>query len=184
MERTGGAPAKERPLFVWDASFELMLYAFVESILENDKITKKNEVVETWGSDTGQKLIEILTREQSQSFKDDLEVMKFICTPVWKYMFNKGVDNLKTNNKGVYILSDNEFKLIGKIVQAGDSIVEKHLHRSRISLYLSYINGLVRGCLDNLGLSASVSAVFEANALSITCTLKDETAAAAGPTSM
>lgn len=40
---------------------------------------------------------------------DILELVKFICKDVWISLFDKQVDNLRTNHRGVYVVSDNAF---------------------------------------------------------------------------
>lgn len=47
-----------------------------------------------------------------QRFKDELDVMKFICKEFWSTVFKKQIDNLRTNHQGVYVLLDNRFKFI------------------------------------------------------------------------
>lgn len=55
-----------------------------------------------------------LTREWPR-FKDELETIKFICTDFWSSIYKKQIDNLRTNNQGLYVLQDNHFRFISKI---------------------------------------------------------------------
>ena len=55
--------------------------------------------------------------EQKPSFSrdrarmlDTLDVIKFCCKDLWTIVFRKQIDNLKTNHRGVYVLTDNTFR--------------------------------------------------------------------------
>jgi len=41
--------------------------------------------------------------------------MKFLCTEFWKLAFSKGVDNLRTNNAGTFIIVDEAFKFMARV---------------------------------------------------------------------
>ncbi|GAA5828928.1 hypothetical protein JCM3770_003523, partial [Rhodotorula araucariae] len=41
---------------------------------------------------------------------DPLEVVKFICKDVWSALYDKQVDNLRTNHRGVYVLLDHSLR--------------------------------------------------------------------------
>jgi len=43
-------------------------------------------------------------------FTDTLDVIKFLCKDLWMLVFRKQIDNLKTNHRGVYVLTDNSFR--------------------------------------------------------------------------
>jgi len=55
-----------------------------------------------------------LTREWPK-FKDELEIVKFICTDFWTATYGKQIDNLRTNNQGLYVLQDNTFRFLNKM---------------------------------------------------------------------
>ena len=55
------------------------------------------------GFNAGYRLIEKLTREYP-NFKDELDLMKFVCKDFWTCVFKKQIDNLRTNHQGVYVL--------------------------------------------------------------------------------
>nr|ACO14282.1 Trafficking protein particle complex subunit 6B [Esox lucius] len=54
--------------------------------------------LEGMGFRVGQGLIERFTKD-SPSFKDDLDIMKFICKDFWINVFRKQIDNLRTNHQ-------------------------------------------------------------------------------------
>ncbi|OKL56746.1 hypothetical protein UA08_07884 [Talaromyces atroroseus] len=65
--------------------------------------------LESLGYRVGQGLAERFSRDRPR-FADNLDVIKFICKDLWTILFKKQVDNLKTNHRGVYVLSDNSFR--------------------------------------------------------------------------
>lgn len=48
-------------------------------------------------------------------FNDTLDVIKFLCKDLWTLVFKKQIDNLKTNHRGVYVLTDNMFRPLGRM---------------------------------------------------------------------
>jgi hypothetical protein len=51
-------------------------------------------------------------------------VIKFICKDLWTLVFRKQVDNLKTNHRGVYVLTDNAFRPFSRMsAEAGGQAV-------------------------------------------------------------
>uniref|UniRef100_A0A5F8GG35 Trafficking protein particle complex 6B n=1 Tax=Monodelphis domestica TaxID=13616 RepID=A0A5F8GG35_MONDO len=63
------------------------------------------------GFRVGQGLIERFTKDTAR-FKDELDIMKFICKDFWTTVFKKQIDNLRTNHQGIYVLQDNKFRLL------------------------------------------------------------------------
>ncbi|XP_010164467.1 trafficking protein particle complex subunit 6B [Antrostomus carolinensis] len=84
-------------------------------------------------------------------FKDELDIMKFICKDFWTTVFKKQIDNLRTNHQGIYVLQDNKFRLLTQM-SAGKQYLE---HAPK---YLAFTCGLIRGGLSNLGIKSIVTA--------------------------
>ncbi|GFY55066.1 UNVERIFIED_CONTAM: Trafficking protein particle complex subunit 6B [Trichonephila clavipes] len=106
--------------------------------------------LETIGFYTGYRLVERLTREWAR-FKDELDIMKFICKDFWSSVFKKEINNLRTNNQGVYVLHDNAFRFLTKVTNSNQFL-------SSTPKYLAFTCGLVRGALMNLGITSVVTA--------------------------
>ncbi|KAG7220421.1 hypothetical protein INR49_018259 [Caranx melampygus] len=70
--------------------------------------------LENIGFRVGQGLIERLTKNTAR-FKDELDIMKFICKDCWTCVFKKQIDNLRTNHQGIYVLQDNKFRLLSQL---------------------------------------------------------------------
>uniref|UniRef100_A0A4W5MTG5 Trafficking protein particle complex subunit 6B n=1 Tax=Hucho hucho TaxID=62062 RepID=A0A4W5MTG5_9TELE len=148
--------------------------------MENGRCITK---LENMGFRVGQGLIERFTKDTAR-FKDELDVMKFICKDFWTSVFKKQIDNLRTNHQGIYVLQDNKFRLLTQL-SAGKQYLE-HAPKVRkhngekltcqalfipvqlsphkwfslpLSLqYLAFTCGLVRGGLSNLGVKSIVTA--------------------------
>ncbi|TSX85952.1 mRNA decay activator protein ZFP36L1 [Bagarius yarrelli] len=59
--------------------------------------------------------MEMVFTKDCLTFKDDLEVIKFVCKDFWNGIFRKQIDNLRTNHQGTYVLQDNRFALLTQI---------------------------------------------------------------------
>ncbi|KAK4057111.1 hypothetical protein OIO90_002011 [Microbotryomycetes sp. JL221] len=85
---------------------------------------------------------------------DALELVKFVCKDVWIALYDKQVDNLRTNHRGVYVLHDNSFRPLRKLSSTGDDTEYVRM----INFFLAYPTGIVRGALANLGIQCTVTA--------------------------
>jgi len=77
--------------------------------------------------------------------------MKYLCKDYWTALFTKQIDNLKTNNSGIFVLQDNNFKLLAQV-----SNEEQSAEVSQC--IVSFACGLLRGTLANFGYSNIVTA--------------------------
>jgi len=90
---------------------------------------------------------------------DDLDAIKFLCKEFWGHVFQKQVDNLKTNHRvlvippsvyqgniqGVYVLQDNNFRWMAHINSAANSEVESPARSRLLQQYLALPCGLIKG---------------------------------------
>ncbi|KAJ9134470.1 Trafficking protein particle complex subunit 6B [Pleurostoma richardsiae] len=108
--------------------------------------------LETLGYRVGQGLVERFSRDRPR-FSDTLDVIKFLCKDLWTLVFRKQVDNLKTNHRGVYVLTDNSFRPFSRMsTETGGQAV------TRATPFLWFPCGIVRGALAALGINATVHA--------------------------
>ncbi|KAI5949617.1 TRS33 [Candida jiufengensis] len=124
-------------------------------LLYTDDVTIR---IEQFGYNLGLKISEILLYKHASSTKiiDILDIMKFICRDVWKFIFIKQIDNLRTNHRGTFVLIDNHFKLFENIrSQRG---MQDTITKSKI--YLWFPCGLIRGVLWSFGIDGSVVGEF------------------------
>lgn len=105
---------------------------------------------------------------------DPLSTIKFLCKDLWTLLFRKQIDNLKTNHRGIYVLTDNTFKPLTRMsfdtkkydpavaaaaAASGDPGLGRDANSiTRAQPFLYFPAGLVRGCLAGLGVTATVTA--------------------------
>lgn len=58
----------------------------------------------------------------SRPLPTTLDTIKFICKDLWVALFDKQIDNLRTNHRGVYVLQDNAFRPITRISEKEASL--------------------------------------------------------------
>ncbi|KAF9918720.1 Trafficking protein particle complex subunit 33 [Lobosporangium transversale] len=109
--------------------------------------------LEMIGFRVGERLIEKISKDRMR-FTDNLDVVKFICKEVWMFLFKKQIDNLKTNHRGVYVLQDNNFRWFARM--AHDQAPVESV--KRVTPYLWFPCGILRGILSNLGIPSVVVA--------------------------
>ncbi|KAM9925316.1 hypothetical protein OXX80_010946 [Metschnikowia pulcherrima] len=112
--------------------------------------------VEGYGYDLGLRLTEALMYKAATKSKivDVLEIMKFICRDVWRCLYGKQMDNLRTNHRGTFVLIDNKYKVTaGFSSENGKADV---VAKARTYTYLPC--GIIRGILSSFGIDAYVSA--------------------------
>ncbi|KAF1933439.1 transport protein particle component [Didymella exigua CBS 183.55] len=144
--------------------------------------------LESLGYRVGLGVVERFSRDTPRP-TTPLDCIKFLCKDLWTLLFRKQIDNLKTNHRGIYVLTDNTFKPLTRMsfdtkkytpeVQVrineaaermlregdadGNGINEMGLGREansigRVQPFLYFPAGVVRGCLEGLGIRASVQA--------------------------
>ncbi|RFU72255.1 trs33-trapp subunit involved in targeting and fusion of er to golgi transp [Trichoderma arundinaceum] len=108
--------------------------------------------LEAQGYRVGQGLVERFSRDRPR-FNDTLDVIKFLCKDLWSLVFGKNIDNLKTNHRGVYVLTDNAFRPFSRMsTETGSRAV------LRAQPFLWFPCGIIRGALAALGINATVQA--------------------------
>ncbi|CAI7673829.1 unnamed protein product [Penicillium bialowiezense] len=108
--------------------------------------------LEALGYRVGQGLAERFARDRPR-FTDNLDVIKFLCKDLWTVLFKKQIDNLKTNHRGVYVLTDSAFRPFGRM-----SMAVRSEAISMAQAYLWFPCGIIRGALANLGIHTTVQA--------------------------
>ncbi|KAF1985927.1 transport protein particle component [Aulographum hederae CBS 113979] len=109
--------------------------------------------LEGLGYRVGLGITEKFSRDKPR-FSDTLDVIKFLCKDLWVLVFNKQIDNLKTNHRGIYVLTDNRFKPLTRMsLEKGR---EGMMQQAQPFLY--FPSGVLRGALASLGIQANVQA--------------------------
>jgi len=138
-----------------DTLFDLLHMEIVSWMHDFKNVSKSeaNTQLEQMGFRVGQSLIEKFTKD-SPRFRDELDLMKFICKEYWMILYTKQIDNLRTNHQGVYVLNDNNFKLLSKM-----STTRQYV--TAAPKFIAFPCGLIRGALAGLGVSSLVTAEIQ-----------------------
>lgn len=122
-----------------------------------------HSAAEAVGLRVGRQLMERYSKDVAP-LPDHKEVMKFICKDFWPELFKKSIDNLRTNNRGTFVLRDTHFRWLSHLSQnqvpsslgQGQQVAipKKQLAQD----YLHLPCAILRGALTQLGLDCTVSA--------------------------
>ncbi|KAI4238885.1 MAG: hypothetical protein LQ349_000798 [Xanthoria aureola] len=104
------------------------------------------------GYRVGQGLVERFSRDRPR-FTDTLDMIKFLCKDIWILVFRKQIDNLKTNHRGVYVLTDHSFRPFARMSMSSPSEA-----LARVQPFLWFPCGIIRGVLAGMGIEATVQA--------------------------
>ncbi|KAF2012533.1 transport protein particle component, partial [Aaosphaeria arxii CBS 175.79] len=143
--------------------------------------------LETLGYRVGLGVVERFSRSTPRP-TTPLDVIKFLCKDLWQLLFRKQIDNLKTNHRGIYVLTDNTFKPLSRVsfdtkkyppgtvtsptpptssstggaagggAVQGDVVLNDANGLARAQPFLYFPAGVIRGCLAGLGIQATVTA--------------------------
>ncbi|KAI6020985.1 NO signaling/Golgi transport ligand-binding domain-containing protein [Pisolithus microcarpus] len=116
---------------------------------EDEAIRSRLEAI---GLHVGANYAEKLCRDRAL-FSDSLDAVKFICKELWVSCWDKQVDNLRTNHRGVFVLQDNTFKPLTRI-SSWEGRAET-LKRAKLAAALPA--GIIRGALSRMGLHGTVT---------------------------
>ncbi|OCK85491.1 BET3 family protein [Lepidopterella palustris CBS 459.81] len=108
--------------------------------------------LERLGYRVGLGIVERFSRDKPR-FNDTLDVIKFLCKDLWTLVFKKQIDNLKTNHRGIYVLTDNTFKPLTRM-----SFEKGQDNIARAQPFLYFPAGIIRGALASMGINATVQA--------------------------
>lgn len=115
---------------------------------------KVNERLYKIGRGVGSKITELLifSNNPTLSFNsmDSLAIVRFICKDVWKLIYGKQIDNLKTNHRGIFYLFDYEFQPIQNLSIDDD---DEDLLLKMVDPYLQVPLGIISGILSSLGIA-------------------------------
>ncbi|QIW98365.1 hypothetical protein AMS68_003883 [Peltaster fructicola] len=110
------------------------------------------------GYRVGQGLVERFSVNKPRP-QSPLDAIKFICKDLWILLFKKQIDNLKTNHRGVFVLTDNKFPPMAKMsldMRRGPRATEEANKRAQTFCYFPC--GVIRGALSGLGVDVTVTA--------------------------
>ncbi|WFD04358.1 hypothetical protein MOBT1_003065 [Malassezia obtusa] len=110
--------------------------------------------MEAVGTHVGACLVERLAQDRPRT-QQTLERVKFVCKELWYTVWDKQIDNLRTNHRvrrvltqGVFVLQDAAFR---PLLHARDA-------PAYVDQQLAFATGVVQGALRRLGVAATVQA--------------------------
>ncbi|KAL4510845.1 hypothetical protein ABPG72_004999 [Tetrahymena utriculariae] len=120
---------------------------------------KQNSLFEV-GYKIGRSVVEKITENCLDKFKEDAEKnqakclpqIKFISKDFWSYLFQKEVDKANHNTKGTFYLKVQTFTMFEKISSMESSEVQDF-----VSLWYQVIRGLIAGAMKGLSYPSEVS---------------------------
>ncbi len=142
----------------------------LESLLDALPLELQGPSLEALGTDTGRRLIERfvvvsllslpprpytslspirLSADKVPRLVEPLDAVKFLSKDVWTSVFGKPLDNLKTNHKGTFVLTDNDFPWTRRTGRTKDR---------RLALAGGIVKGSLEGLLGVSSLSVSTDA--------------------------
>ncbi|XP_010932522.1 uncharacterized protein [Elaeis guineensis] len=157
---------------VAETCMESMIFEMVSTYCTRFYATKPELAarrIEAIGYQVGLQLSERYTTERPR-FSDHLEAIKFICKDFWSELFNKQIDNLRTNHRGTFVLQDNRFRWLTCVrINSLPNKMDASQHdpsaatsdnktAQATSMHLYFPCGIIRGALSNLGIPCAVSA--------------------------
>jgi len=112
--------------------------------------------LEAIGVRVGRQLVERIIVDRAR-FGDHLEVIKFVCKEFWAELYQKQIDNLKTNHRGVFVLQDNRFRWLLRLGPEAAGPAKAQVVEAAAK-HLFFPCGIVRGALSSLGVNSTVTA--------------------------
>ncbi|KAF2226698.1 transport protein particle component [Elsinoe ampelina] len=88
-----------------------------------------------------------------------LDMIKFVCKDLWMRVFRKNIDNLKTNHRGTFVLTDSRFQPLSRMSvdrKLGPKGVDQALAKAQAFLWFPC--GVIRGALQGFGMNVTVNA--------------------------
>ncbi|CCH60355.1 hypothetical protein TBLA_0C05570 [Henningerozyma blattae CBS 6284] len=115
--------------------------------------------VRSMGLQIGCNLTELLVFSNNPNLHfrdmDILLIMKFICRDVWKQLFEKQIDNLKTNHRGTFYLLDYNYIPIQEFAIDEDESLDASANEERllalVAPFLEIPAGIIKGVLVSFG---------------------------------
>ncbi|CCF58673.1 hypothetical protein KAFR_0F00760 [Kazachstania africana CBS 2517] len=121
------------------------------------------ERIRTIGFKLGCKIADLLVfaNNPNLNFRDMdlLAIMKFVCRDVWKLVFGKQIDNLKTNHRGTFYLIDYSYQPIKNFALNDDTnkLSAEELEKKELKSVEPFLElpvGIIKGVLEALGYNA------------------------------
>lgn len=141
-----------------DKPIEDYHFGGIEQLQDLPLLANENnhERIEKYGYQVGRSLLELIMfdKSETQDFSNTLNIMKLIARDLWKNLYLKQMDNLRTNHRGTYVLIDSKHRFITRFDSNQESLSKLDI----VNLYLKFDCGVIKGVLRECSVQSSVSA--------------------------
>lgn len=131
---------------------------------EMELISAKRHRIEALGHDVGTRLLERYAQDRDM-LDQDLDMVKFVCKDFWEHTFKKQIDILRTNHRGLYVLTDNNFRWLRNVSSNGHDAQKVGTPED----YVVFPCGMICGALTRLGVKCRVTAELIPSSSSYKC---------------
>lgn len=146
-------------------------------LYSNTSINKNNinyiDKLDSIGYNTGIQLAQHYLQYHNNNIiqsSESLDKIKYLCKELWLFIYNKTIDKLQTNYKGIYVLHDFNHKLTSHLQYGiqqhyvnnnnnnNDDILHNHAISNKIdtALYTTFISSSIRGICYILNINVNV----------------------------
>lgn len=122
------------------------------TIITKAALRTKEKEMKRLGVEVGRRVVQSHSHEHVW-LRDQKEQLRYICKDFWTYVFGKPIDRLQTNNKGIYLLHDNNLKWLRSV-----SFESSEMQLTYATLVMGFIRGMLKGALMALGVQGKVTA--------------------------
>jgi hypothetical protein len=132
--------------------FELVHMEMLSYLIASSENEQRGELIsnlEAIGYTVGERMMERSCKDVPR-FRTELDAMIFLCKQFWVHLFNKQIDHLKTNNQDMFVLYDNNFRLLMHLSNSSQ-------YSDQVPLFLAFTSGVLSGALSNLGIRSHVT---------------------------
>lgn len=158
MAQQGGTPRPSHaPSKVADSAIDYLLIALVQHYQHQDLGPPLQLALASIGFRIGRQLGERLTKDRPPML-EQLDIMKWVCKELWNEVFKKGIDNLRTNHRGTFVLRDTQFRWTQRLSQNLVSRPERASANELAADHIVLPCALIKGALAALGCDATVTA--------------------------
>ncbi|KAM9997898.1 hypothetical protein ACTFIY_007562 [Dictyostelium cf. discoideum] len=131
--------------------FEFFYIEMIDCIMKSSSDKQQaHKKLDKLGFKVGHRLVERLSLDTAL-FPELLDAVKFICKVFWTTVFKKTIDGLKTNHKGVFVLTDSKFQWLQHLS------FDSSASNKDCSEYVQFTAGLIKGAMSNFGFKCIVT---------------------------
>ncbi|KAK5584429.1 hypothetical protein RB653_006040 [Dictyostelium firmibasis] len=151
QQQTILSPITTQPKSISASCFEFFYIEMIDCIMKSSSDKQHaHKKLDKLGFKVGHRLVERLSLDTAL-FPELLDSVKFICKVFWAMVFKKTIDGLKTNHKGVFVLTDSKFQWLQHLS------FDSSASNKDCSEYVQFTAGLIKGAMSNFGFKCIVT---------------------------